>query len=159
METFYGRHTALTPAIVKRNRLMAMITLTKLKTARCKVFYATRASFGQLGIISDPHINFQKSRSGLNDHKGTENINGTIVKQDETFLLPPIATNTSCNSVSSKTDIGAMYSEDQKKNFLMYMSLTKSLQMTCAQVTSITMYIHMSRNRIKSGFVLCWLCP
>ena len=27
-----------------------------------------------------PHIKFQKSRNGLNDHKGQENINYTIFK-------------------------------------------------------------------------------
>ena len=37
------------------------------------------------GFINDPHKNFQKSRNGLNDHKGPENINYTIVKYGEMF--------------------------------------------------------------------------
>ena len=32
------------------------------------------ASFGQLGLISDPHFNFQNSRNDINHHKEPENI-------------------------------------------------------------------------------------
>ena len=32
------------------------------------------ASFGQLGLVSDPHIKFKKSSNGQFDHKGPENI-------------------------------------------------------------------------------------
>ena len=38
------------------------------------------ASFGQLSLIRDPHINFQNYQDGLDYHKGTENIIYTIVK-------------------------------------------------------------------------------
>ena len=36
----------------------------------------TGSCFSQLGLINDPHIIFQISRNGLNDHKGQENITG-----------------------------------------------------------------------------------
>ena len=38
-----------------------------------------KSSFDQLGPIIDPHITFQKSWKGLSDHKGSANINHTIV--------------------------------------------------------------------------------
>ena len=47
------------------------------------VFWPRQASFGQLSLISDPHINLQNSQNGLNDHKGLENTNYTIVKYGE----------------------------------------------------------------------------
>ena len=43
------------------------------------------ASFGQLGVISDLHINFQKSWNGFNDHRKPNNINYTVVKYGETI--------------------------------------------------------------------------
>ena len=35
-------------------------------------FFARLAGFGQLGLIKDPHIIFQKSQNELNDHNGPE---------------------------------------------------------------------------------------
>ena len=57
-------------------------TLTKLKTIEESI---RPASFDQLGLLSDPHINFQKSRNLFIDPKGPENITYTIVKYGETF--------------------------------------------------------------------------
>ena len=57
-----------------------------LKTSEVSTFFWTRqASFGQLGLISDPDINFKKSQDGLSDHKVPENTNYTIVKYGKTF--------------------------------------------------------------------------
>ena len=39
----------------------------------------TETSFDQLGLISDPHIIFQKPMKGWNDYKGPENKNHTLV--------------------------------------------------------------------------------
>ena len=38
------------------------------------LFWDRVAIFDQLGLISDPHLNFQKPRNGLNDYKELENI-------------------------------------------------------------------------------------
>ena len=59
--------------------------LQNWKHLNCQGVWVKQASFGQLGLISDPPVDFQKSRNGLNDHKGPENINYTIVKYGETF--------------------------------------------------------------------------
>ena len=63
-----------------------MNTLAKLKTAKCQVFFLAKlASIGQLGLIRDPLIKLKKkkkknkSESGLNDHKGPENVRHAIV--------------------------------------------------------------------------------
>ena len=46
-----------------------------MKTASVsELSWATRAIFDQLGLISDPHLDFQKPRNGLNDYKELENI-------------------------------------------------------------------------------------
>ena len=50
----------------------------KKKKNSSSVFWARLASFYQLGLISDPYINFQKSRNELSDNKGPEHINYTI---------------------------------------------------------------------------------
>ena len=48
-----------------------MNTLTKLNTVEVYVFFGARlARFGQLGLISDHHINLQSSQNGLINHKG-----------------------------------------------------------------------------------------
>ena len=44
---------------------------------KCEVFWARISSFGQLGFITDPHINFQKSWNGLSHDKRPDNINYT----------------------------------------------------------------------------------
>ena len=44
------------------------------KQLKCQVFWARLVSFGQLGLISDPHIILQKSCKELNIHKWLENI-------------------------------------------------------------------------------------
>ena len=41
--------------------------------------------FSGSGLISDPHMKFQKSQNELSYHKGSENIKYTIVKYGETF--------------------------------------------------------------------------
>ena len=50
----------------------------------CRVFYVRQASFGQLGLISDPQIS-SKLQNGINDPKGLENKLYTIMKGRETF--------------------------------------------------------------------------
>ena len=74
-----------------------MNTLTKLITAGVKFSGPIQLVSGNLGLISDPHINFQKSRNGLRNHIGPENINYTIVKYGKYFLQPALGTNTSCS--------------------------------------------------------------
>ena len=53
----------------------------------CQVFCARWASFGQLCIICDPHINFLTSLNGLNDHKEPETMNYIRVTYEETFYV------------------------------------------------------------------------
>ena len=55
--------------------MRAMNKLTKLKTTTFQVFWSRLASFGQLGLISDSHVDKEKSRNGMDAHKGSENIN------------------------------------------------------------------------------------
>ena len=59
--------------VLNRIQLKYQISLTRL------------AGFGLLGLISDSHIYFQKSRDELRDHKGQENVNCTIVVYEHTF--------------------------------------------------------------------------
>ena len=40
-----------------------------------RVFVMRLANFGHLGLIGDPHINYQNVRSGLNDNKGKKIYN------------------------------------------------------------------------------------
>ena len=68
----------------------------KKKKMEYLVFLARLACFGQLCLISNPHIKFQIFRNELNDHKEPENINYTIVKYGETFLRSHHGTKTSC---------------------------------------------------------------
>ena len=58
--------------------LLAHLSLQALSTSF--LGWVRLASFGQSGLISEPHINFRNGRNGLNDHKGSKNINYTIVK-------------------------------------------------------------------------------
>ena len=44
------------------------------------IFRRTIASFDQLGLINDPHVNFKKFWDGLNDYNQPKNISYTIVK-------------------------------------------------------------------------------
>ena len=44
----------------------------KRKQLKCQNFWAKQASFDQLGLISDPHINFWNSWNELQNHKWTE---------------------------------------------------------------------------------------
>ena len=55
------------------------------KKLKCRTSWAWLASFSQLVLISDPHIDFQKSRNGLTDLKGPEDIEHTKVKYAEMF--------------------------------------------------------------------------
>ena len=55
------------------------------KRQSVKFFRGRQASFGQLGLIRVPQVDFQKSQNGLNDYNGPENIIYTIVKYGETF--------------------------------------------------------------------------
>ena len=48
-------------------------------------FWATLASFGQLGLISDTRLSFQKCQNRLSDYKWPEKIYYGIVKHGETF--------------------------------------------------------------------------
>ena len=43
----------------------------ELKTVECKVFWVRLASFGELGLISDPKIS-SKLQNGINDPKGLD---------------------------------------------------------------------------------------
>ena len=61
-----------------------------MKAAKCQVFWDRLASFG---LITEPHINFQKSQNGINGHKGLENINFTVWGDT---LQTPHGNNTSC---------------------------------------------------------------
>ena len=49
-----------------------------------KFFWARLASFGQLGLISDPQI-FSKLQNGINDPKGQENKNYIMMRGRESF--------------------------------------------------------------------------
>ena len=53
----------------------------KMKSVENKVFWARLASFGQLGIISDPKI----SSKGIKDLNGLENKIHTMMKGRETL--------------------------------------------------------------------------
>ena len=55
------------------------------KQLKYQVFWARLASFSQLGLVSDPLINYKKSRNWLNNHTGPENLNNTIVKYGKIF--------------------------------------------------------------------------
>ena len=59
--------------------MRAMKTLTKTgnRMMKYQVFWTRLARIGQIGLISDYYINFQKSRHGLNDHNRPENIKYT----------------------------------------------------------------------------------
>ena len=46
-----------------------------------------QTSSSQSSPINDPHMNFQNSQKGLNDHKGPENINYTTLKYKEIFYV------------------------------------------------------------------------
>ena len=57
------------------------------RTKNCRAyrfFWARLASFGQFGLISDPHIP-PKLQNGTNDPKGLENKIYTMIKGRETL--------------------------------------------------------------------------
>ena len=56
------------------------------KQLKCQIFYSILTSFGKFGHLSDPHIYcFHNFPNRLDDYKGPENMNYTIVKHGETF--------------------------------------------------------------------------
>ena len=63
-----------------------------------QIILAGLASFGHLGLISDPLIVF-KFHNETHDPKGQENKIYTIVKGRETFYHRHIVPNTSCSEV------------------------------------------------------------
>ena len=71
----------------------------ELKTVECvQVFWTRLASFGQLGLISDPQIS-SKLQNGINGPKGLENIIYTMMKSKETFYGDHTVPVTSCSEV------------------------------------------------------------
>ena len=99
------RSTAATqsqsPAVVKSNMFLKRLShgskecIEELKL-ECKVFWARQASFGHLGLISDPLI-ISKFPNETNDPKGQENKIYTIVKGSETFYRCHTVPITSCS--------------------------------------------------------------
>ena len=61
----------------------ARITPNNRKMSSVQVFWARLASFGQIGLSSDPQIS-SKLQNGINDPKGLENKIYTMMKGRET---------------------------------------------------------------------------
>ena len=69
-----------------------------METRVCKFFWARLASFGHLGLISDPLI-ISKFPNETHDPKGQDNKIYTIVKDRETVYRRHTVPNTSCSEV------------------------------------------------------------
>ena len=77
------------------NNVSAINSHTDIKIITENVYLPRLASFGQLCLISDPDVHFQKSRNGFNDHKCSK-VYYTTVKYEKTFHGRYIAFNTLC---------------------------------------------------------------
>ena len=80
--------------------LRAANTLTILKTTKYQFSWSRLASFGQLGLISDPNIvlKFPEWAHSVSDHKRPENIKYTVYSGVQGDVLrPPHDTYTSCS--------------------------------------------------------------
>ena len=80
-----------------------MYTLTKLKIAKLFSFLDTTSYFSQLGLISDPNIDFQKCWIGLNDYKISKYKLHYSYVWGDILHLPH--------------DVNTSYSEDNEKNY------------------------------------------
>ena len=70
-------------------RLMIILTpyINLLNRLVLDIFDGYVCLFGQLSLISDRHIFLSNSWNDVDDHKGPENINYTIVKYGETPFI------------------------------------------------------------------------
>ena len=103
-ETFDCRHTVPITRCSEVKYVLKKVTLWKQRmherteTSVCKIFWARLASFGHLGLISEPLI-VSKFHNETHDPKGQENKIYSIVKGRETFYCRHTVPVTSCSEV------------------------------------------------------------
>lgn len=80
---FYGLHMALASAEENTSSVQkkwSLIGINTQKNENVKILQARVTSFGHIWVLSDPQMNFQKSRDGCGDPKWAENIKYISVK-------------------------------------------------------------------------------
>ena len=103
-ETFYRRHTVPVTSCSEVKYVLKRVSFGNKKYASknwnqsVHIFLARLASFGHLGLISDPLI-VSKFHNETHDPKGQENKIYTIVKGRETFNRRHTVPVTSCSEV------------------------------------------------------------
>ena len=98
-ETFYRRHTVPVTSCSEVKYVLKRVSFgSKHCTKELKPEHARLASFGHLGLISDP-LRVSKFHNETHDPKGQETKIYTLVKGRETFYRRHTVPVTSCSEV------------------------------------------------------------